>query len=152
MQAAREALVTLPAQAPAAAAPRKGASGVPAARSARRPPLLALVFPCGADAEADGRAASQEALVRALERLEYCCTSAWQGGPASCGPVLPLCVQARRHVCIATISHQATSALPVMALVVWAAPRWAETALRGPKRRPLVSMEPWRRQGDGGPS
>ena len=69
MQAAREALGVLPGEAAAAAAPRKGASGVPAASSARRPPLLALVFPGGADAEADGRAASQEALVRVLERV-----------------------------------------------------------------------------------
>lgn len=68
MQAAREALDALPGEAAAAVAPtpRKGASGVPAASSARRPPLLALVFPGSADAEADGRAASQEALVRVV--------------------------------------------------------------------------------------
>ena len=69
MQAAREALGALPGETAAPAAPRKGASGDLAASSARRSPLLALVFPGGADAEADGRAASQEALVRVLAGL-----------------------------------------------------------------------------------
>ena len=69
MQAARGALGALPGEAAALPAPRKGASGVPSASGARRPPLLALVFPGGAEAEADGRAASQEALVRVSVRL-----------------------------------------------------------------------------------